>query len=170
MTLSENEYPNYAKLYVDAALKTNKNILDNLQFSLNEVFEVLGDLSVEKQNYAYAEEKWTIKELVQHIIDTERVFAYRAFRISRNDKENLLGFDENEFMDNTNVENIAYIDLLKEFSQVRKSTITLYKGFSEEMLLKIGTASEQSISVRALGVLLSGHVLHHLSVIKERYL
>ncbi len=170
MTLPTNEYPNYAKPYVDAALKTDKNILDNLQFSLNELFEVLGDLSVEKQNHAYANGKWTIKELIQHIIDSERVFAYRAFRISRNDKENLLGFDENEFMNNANVENIAYIDLLKEFSQVRKSTITLYKSFSEEMLLKIGTASEQTISVRALGVLLSGHVLHHLNIIKERYL
>jgi len=170
MALPKNEFPSYATPYVMAAQKTDKNILENLQYSLNYLFEILGDLPKEKQNYAYAEGKWTVKELVQHLIDTERIFAYRALRISRNDKINLLGFDENEFAKNANVNNIEYIDLLKEFSQVRKSTISLFNGFSEEMLLKTGLASNQTISVRALGVLLSGHVLHHLEVIKERYL
>ncbi len=170
MNLSKNEYPDYAVPYVNAALDTNKNCIDNLQYSLNKIFEILGNLPNEKQNYAYANGKWTIKELLQHLIDTERIFAYRALRISRNDKENIRGFDENDFVNNANVSDIAFIDLLKEFSQVRKSTITMYNGFTKEMLLKVGTASNLSISVRALGVLLSGHVLHHLRIIEERYL
>ena len=170
MTLPSNEFPNYAQPYVYAAQKTTKNILENLQYSLNLVFELLGDLPMEKHEYAYAEGKWTIKELVQHMIDTERIFAYRAHRISRNDQENLFGFNEGEFIVNSNANAIDLIDLLKEFSLLRKSNITMFKNFSDDMLLKIGEASSQPISVRALGVLLSGHVLHHLTVIEERYL
>ncbi len=170
MTLPKNEYPNYAQTYVDAALKTNKNILDNLQHSLNLVFETLGNLPKEKQDFAYADGKWTIKELMQHLIDSERVFAYRALRISRNDKENLLGFDENDYAKYANTNDIEFIDLLKEFSLARKSNIAMFTGFSDAMLLKIGTASDQPISVRGLGVLMSGHVLHHLRIIEERYL
>jgi hypothetical protein len=170
MTLPKNEYPNYAQSYVDAAIKTEKNILENLQYSLSLVFETLGDLSKNKYDYAYAKDKWTIKELVQHLIDSERIFAYRALRISRDDTQNLLGFDETDFMTNFNLNDASMINLLKEFSLVRKSNIAMFKGFSNQMLQKIGEASNQPISVRALGVLMSGHVIHHINVIKERYL
>jgi hypothetical protein len=170
MRLNENEYSSFNKPYILEALNTGKEIIPNLQESLMRFFELLSELPEEKQLYAYETGKWTIKELVQHMIDNERIFAYRAHRFSRGDTTELLGFDENFFMENSNANEIPFVELLKEFSLVRKSTIVLFKGFTDEMLLKKGIASESLISVRAIGLLLTGHVLHHLQIIEERYL
>lgn len=170
LKLPDNEYAPFYKPYILAASKSDKGIVENLQDSLVRFFEILSELSEEKQLFAYAENKWTIKELVQHMIDTERVMSYRALRISRNDKIDLAGFDENDYVSNANANQIPFIELLKEFSLVRKSTIAMFKGFTDEMLLRKGTASETEISVRALGYILTGHVLHHLRIIEERYL
>ncbi len=170
LQLQDNEYSPFYKTYILTASKSDKGIVENLKDSLVHFFELLSELPEEKQLFAYAENKWTIKELVQHMIDTERVMAYRALRISRNDKIALAGFDENEYVSNSNANQIPYIELLKEFSLVRKSTIAMFKGFSDEMLHRKGIASESNVSVRALGYILTGHVLHHLNIIQERYL
>jgi hypothetical protein len=170
MTVNENEYSSFNKPYILAALETGKDIIPNLEDSLMRFFELLAELPKEKQLFAYAEGKWTIKELVQHMIDTERIFAYRAHRISRGDQTELSGFDENYFMDHSNANEMPYNKLLEEFLFIRNSTIAMFKGFSNEMLLQKGVASESVISVRALGLMLTGHVLHHLGVIQERYL
>lgn len=111
-----------------------------------------------------------MKELIQHVIDTERIFSYRAMCFARNDKTSLPDFDQDLFVNNDNDNKRDYEDLLDEMSTLRKSTIQLYKSFSEEALLRIGVASENKISVRALGYLFSGHQIHHLNIIKERYL
>jgi len=170
LELLKNEYAPFYEPYILAASKFDKGIIENLQNSLIHFFELLSDIPEEKQLFAYADNKWTIKELVQHMIDTERVMSYRALRISRGDKIALAGFDENEFISNANANQIPFIELLKEFSLVRKSSIAMFKGLSNEMLFLKGTASETEISVRALGYILTGHVLHHLNIIKERYL
>ncbi|MEE9349581.1 MAG: DinB family protein [Flavobacteriaceae bacterium] len=170
MRVPNNEYAPFYENYILTALKTNDNIIECLQESLEKVFLILGDISPDKHLYAYAESKWSVKELLLHMIETERIMAYRALRISRNEAQNLPGFDENAYVTNANANSIPFVDLLKEFSLVRKSTIALFKGFSDDMLLRIGTASDTRISVRALGFLLSGHVLHHLNIIEERYL
>ena len=170
LQLPADEYAPFYKPYILAALKSDKGIVENLQESLIHFFELLSDIPEEKQLFAYAENKWTIKELVQHMIDTERVMSYRALRISRNDRTALPGFDENDYISNANANQIPYIELLKEFSLVRKSTIVMFKGFTDEMLLSKGKASETEVSVRALGYILTGHVLHHLEIIQERYL
>jgi len=170
LQLPDDEYAPFYKPYILAALKSDKGIVENLQNSLIHFFELLSDIPEEKQLFAYAENKWTIKELVQHMIDTERVMSYRALRISRNDRTALAGFDENKYVSNANANQIPYIELLKEFSLVRKSTIAMFKGFTDEMLLRKGSASETEVSVRALGYILTGHVLHHLNIIQERYL
>jgi hypothetical protein len=125
---------------------------------------------MDKFDYRYAEGKWTIKEIIQHIIDTERIFAYRALRISRNDQTPLPGFDENDFANNTAAQTRGLQDLLTEFSAVRHSNLLLFKSFSDEQLLQVGIASEHSISVRAIGFILIGHQKYHQKVFEERYL
>jgi hypothetical protein len=117
----------------------------------------------------YEPGKWTIKDIIQHVIDGERVFSYRALRFARNDKTALPGFEENEYAVNTNVAKRSLDDLLNEFDTVRRATIYLYKNFTDEMLLRSGVASGKDISVLALGFIMAGHALHHSKVIKEHY-
>ncbi len=164
----KTEYHHFYQPYLNQ-VDLNSTIIDNLQDSLNAVFNLLGNLPEEKINYRYAPNKWSIKQLVQHIIDTERVFSYRALAISRKDKTNLPGFDENEYVANTN-NNTNFTDLLKEFSLLRKSNIAMFKNFTPEILEQTGNANDAKISVRAIGYIMSGHVLHHLQIIEERYL
>jgi uncharacterized damage-inducible protein DinB len=125
---------------------------------------------MDKFDYRYAEGKWTIKEIIQHIIDTERIFSYRALRISRNDKTPLPGFEENDYVDNTDANKRGLQELLTELSAVRHATLLLFKSFSEEQLARIGIASENEISVRAIGFIIIGHQKHHQKVFEERYL
>jgi hypothetical protein len=117
----------------------------------------------------YEPGKWTVKDIIQHVIDAERVFAYRALRFARNDKTALPGFEENDYAANTNVAKRSLDDLLNEFDTVRRSTIYLYKNFTDEMLLRVGNASGKDITALALGFIMAGHALHHNKIIKERY-
>lgn len=170
MKLLKTEYAPFYELYVSKALEINKGIIETLEDTSKIFFKVLENIPKDKELFTYADNKWTIKELISHMIDTERILAYRALRISRNDKTDLLSFNENEFVSNSNANEIPLKDLLLEFSLVRKSTIALYSSFNEELLSRIGKASGVYLSVRALGYILSGHVLHHLSIIQNRYL
>ena len=167
--IPKNEYAPYFEQYIQLVSSDNTSIIDNLNESQKEFDDLLRNLPIEKHNYAYAKGKWTLKELIQHIIDTERVFCYRALCFARNDKTELPGFDQDVFVNNCNANDLDFYDLLDEMQNLRKSTIQLYKSFSNEALLRIGIASSNKISVRALGYLFSGHQLHHLSVVKERY-
>jgi hypothetical protein len=168
--IPENEYAPYYKQYIKGIEENKKSIIDNLIDSQKEFKNVLKNISLEKQNFAYAEGKWTIKEVIQHVIDTERVFNYRAMCFARNDKTSLPGFDHDLFVKNVNMNARDYTDLLYEMEVLRKSTILLFKSFSEEALLRIGMGSGNKMSVRALGYLFSGHQIHHLNVVKELYL
>ena len=123
-----------------------------------------------KHNYRYAEGKWTIKEVLQHIIDAERVFNYRALRFARKDPAPLPGFDENIFAANAKVEKRNWNDLLDEFKTVRRSSEQLFTSFDEEQLNATGIASNHSNYVLGFGYIIVGHSLHHMKVIKERYL
>ncbi|WP_236548044.1 DinB family protein [Polaribacter septentrionalilitoris] len=148
----------------------NLSIIENLETAQKEFDNLLRNLPEKKHDFAYGEGKWTMKELIQHIIDTERVFCYRALCFARNDKTELPGFDQDIFVDNDNANDRDYFDLLAEMQTLRTSTIQLYKSFSDEALLRIGIASGNEISVRALGFLFSGHQIHHLNIVRERYL
>jgi hypothetical protein len=123
----------------------------------------------EKTNFAYGPDKWTIKQLFQHVIDTERIFAYRALALSRKEPAALLGFDENEYAKNATAANRNWKDMLTEWRVVRQSTNLLFASFTEEQLMSMGTASGYPISVNALGFIIFGHALHHLHILKERY-
>lgn len=168
--IPNNEYDPFFERYVQLVSKEGKSIIENLEDSQKEFESTLRKLPKEKGDFAYADGKWTLKELVQHVIDTERVFSYRALSIARNDKTPLPGFDQDVFADNSYANARDYYDLLDEMQILRESTILLFKSFSDIVLQNIGIASHKNISVRALGYLSSGHQIHHLNVVKERYL
>jgi uncharacterized damage-inducible protein DinB len=168
--IQKNEYASYFKQYIDLVSVESVSIIENLEKSQNDFETVFRNLPEEKHEFAYAKGKWTIKELIQHIIDTERVFCYRALCFARNEKTSLPGFDQDIFVAYGNANQLNYFDLLDEMATLRKSTIRLFKSFSEEALLRIGVASENKMSVRALGYLFSGNQIHHLNSVKERYL
>lgn len=125
---------------------------------------------VTKADYAYAEAKWTLKELLQHIIDGERVFNYRALAISRKETISLPGFEENMYAANSNANARNWEDLCEELKAVRASTVYLYKSFNDSMLEQMGTANNNPVKVSAIGFTTVGHLYHHKKVIEERYL
>jgi len=128
------------------------------------------NISADKVSYRYAEGKWNIKEMLQHIIDAERIFAYRALRIARHDKTPLAGFDEKSYAGAVDADKRAWEDLLQEFKAVRESTDLLLKSFTKNQLQQSGTTNGEPNTVEALSFLVYGHILHHINIIKERYL
>ncbi|MCB9189108.1 MAG: DinB family protein [Flavobacteriales bacterium] len=147
-----------------------EDLLKGLEKSLDCTLCLLNGLSDSEAGYSYSEGKWTIKQVVQHLTDTERVFTYRALSIARGDRQNLCGFDEDGFAENDCSSNRNFSDILKEFEVVRKSTILLFDSFSSDVLDNIGAANGVNFTPRILGWVLLGHELHHVGVIKERYL
>jgi hypothetical protein len=131
---------------------------------------LLGDLDDATASRAYAPGKWTLKEVLLHCADAERIFSYRALRIARGDTTPLPGFDENAYTPMSGAANRTIEDILDEFESVRESTVTLYSGLPSEAWTRRGTASESPVSVRAIAWITAGHMLHHLSVIQDRYL
>ncbi len=127
------------------------------------------NIPAEKHNYRYAPGKWTIKEVIQHIVDTERIFAYRALRFARQDRTRLHGFDENLFADNAKAHTRPWLTLLEEFKVVRKSSELLFLSFDQTQLESKGYANDSPTYVLGIAYTLIGHSLHHLSVTKERY-
>ncbi len=127
-------------------------------------------IPVEKQDYRYAEGKWTIREILQHIIDGERVFAYRALRFARKDATPLPGFDENLFAENAKTNNRDWADLLEEFKVVRRASEILFESFDNDQLEATGTASDHSNYVLGFGYIIVGHPIHHQRIVRERYL
>lgn len=167
-SLQSTEYATFYKPYIEVL---GEGVLINeLEQSLSFFINFLKTIPSEKYEFRYAEGKWTIKDIVQHLIDAERIFAYRALRIARKDKTPLPGFEENEYVETALANKRVMNDLMDEFTTVRKATITLFKTFTEEQLLQMGTASEKPVSVRAIGFITLGHQKHHEKIIKERYL
>jgi uncharacterized damage-inducible protein DinB len=164
----DSEYGSFYKGYADAA--TGASLEEVLQVHPSFIRDRILELPEEKSNYRYAADKWTIKELLQHMIDTERVFSYRALRISRNDQTPLAGFDENYFAANAPVAHRKLEDLVKEFLLLREATDLMIRSFQEHQLNYIGNASNTKISLKALCFIIYGHNLHHLKILKERYL
>ena len=166
--LNSNEYHPYFKTYLDKV--NDLPLLDSLINGKNETINFFNDIPESKLEYRYDDNKWTIKEILIHIIDTERVFNYRALQFARSENANLEGFDENEFVNNAEINSRTINDLLKEYETVRDASITLFKSFSDTTLQNIGKANNTSLSVRAAGFLICGHEIHHKQVIGKRYL
>lgn len=167
-TLQLTEYAPYYSPYIKAL--GDVNLIEELENSMQNFEEFLTQFPSEKHEFRYAEGKWTIKDIVQHLIDAERVFAYRSLRFARKDKTPLPGFDENEYVDATVANKRTLTDLLQEYKAVRLSTLYLFKSFSDEELMYSGIASNYSFTVRAIGFIAIGHQKHHQRIIVERYL
>jgi len=159
--------PPFYQGYVN--LVKNNDLFENLDQSAKITQQLLLKIPESRGTYAYAPGKWTIKEVLCHMIDTERIFAYRAMRFARNDKTPLHGFEENDYAPEANAHNRTVADIAAEMNRLRSTTIDLYKSFTNEMLQRTGTANNSAMSVLNLGFVISGHETHHRNVLSERY-
>ena len=162
------EYSPYFNRYLTHV--PDGDVLEMLASQIEETATLLGGLSPETGDHRYAPDKWTIKEVLTHMIDVERVFAYRALRFSRNDTTPLPGFDQDPYIEACNAAERTLADLVTEFRAVRAASLTLFHGMSDAMLGHRGIASGAELSVRAVPYILAGHERHHLNILRERYL
>jgi hypothetical protein len=160
------EFGAFYKGYIDAV---GDDVISEIK-EQETSFPALLRSNLAKADYAYAEGKWTIKELLGHIIDTERIMAYRLLRISRNDTTPLPGFDQDEFMKHAEFSRLDMEKLIQEFEVVRKSTLFLIESLSEQQLSYKGNASGNPMSAKALVFIITGHAKHHIQVMKDKYL
>lgn len=165
--LSKEEYPPYFQVYLDLV---EEDILMELKNQFLSYPSFLLNIPKEKELYRYGPDKWTIKEVIGHNTDTERVLAYRALCIARNEKANLPGFDEDAYVAATDFNARDMSELINDFEITRMSTISLFNSLSPLELKRIGTASQKHVSVRALFYFIIGHIRHHKNILKERYL
>ncbi len=163
----ESEYAPFYRGYV--AHVGEEEILPVLRSQLDHLDVLLGQVTPERETYAYAEGKWSIRELTGHLIDAERVFGYRAFCIARGESRNLPGFDEKEYLLRAPYNQIDLEDLLSELRLARLSNIAMLRNLDEQAWMRIGTANDAQVSVRALAFIIAGHVRHHMGVLRERY-
>ena len=160
--------PEYYHRYINQ-VKEN-DLMSALRNNTSSFVSLLKTIPVEKQDHRYAEGKWTIKEVLQHIIDIERVFTYRALRFARRDDTPLPGFDEKVFAANANADKRNWDELVDEFTSLRKATELMFGSFDDGQLESTGTASNVSMYVLGVGYIVVGHCEHHLAILKEKYL
>ncbi|MEO6134866.1 MAG: DinB family protein [Ginsengibacter sp.] len=168
MRPSINTYPTYFNTYIKLVLEDDlMSAFTNQELSATRFFRQISEAD---STYKYAEKKWTIKEILQHISDAERIFTYRALAFARKEKMALPTFDENIYATNSDANSKSWEALIEEFISVRKSSENLFKFFSPEQLKRSGQVSDYTISVLALGYTIIGHAAHHINIITERYL
>ncbi len=167
--LQPTEYASYYGNYI-SQVSEEYTLIEELEISLHRFIKFVQDIPMDKFDYRYAEGKWTIKDIIQHLIDAERIFAYRALCFARKDVTELPGFEENDYVNEANANNRSIMELLTELSVVRHATLLLFKSFNEAQLLRSGIASNNPMSARAIGFVIIGHQNHHQKVFEERYL
>lgn len=167
MIISETEYAPFYHTYVKTV---GEDIFASLNQQLLSIPEFMQRIPAQKEDYAYAPGKWTVKEVFGHLIDTERIMAYRALRIARADETPLSGFEENDYVASSHYHQRSMESLATEFELVRKSNLFLFESFNDEELRRMGVASGKDVSVRALLFIIAGHVNHHKRILEERYL
>ena len=165
---AETEYAPYYQHYIDQVNETD--VMSVLRSEVDDLDVLLNRLPAEKETYAYAEGKWTIRQVIGHLIDGERVFGYRAFCIARGEQQNLPGFEQDDYLQTAPYHHIELEDLLSEMRLVRLSNIAMFRTLDEEAWNRTGTANNNSITVRALAFIMAGHLRHHMKVLRERYL
>lgn len=165
---AQDEHAPYYEKYT--SLVPDGNIVEILKSQIATTLALLRNLDEEKANFRYAPDKWSIKEVLGHLIDAERIFTYRALRIARNDQTPLPGFEQDGYVPAGNFDARSLSDLLDEFACVRRASLYLFGNLSDEAWSRLGTASDNPVSVRALAYITAGHELHHLNIVRERYL
>ena len=167
--LKASEYNEYYARYIDK-VSNNTELISGLEADKKMVIDFFASVSKEKLEYRYQPEKWTIKELLQHIIDTERIFMYRLLRIARKDTTPLAGYDQDIYIEPSEANSKSLEELAHEFAVTRLYSINLINSISDENLMNLGTASNTTVSARACAFILLGHSIWHIEIIKERYL
>lgn len=162
------EYPAYFEVYISAVKE--EEILPFMVDQPTEVEALAATIPADKEDYKYADNKWTIKEVFSHITDTERIMAYRALRFARKDQTPIPGFDEDYFVANSDLSKLSIKELVEEFKLVRQANMALFTQFDEEVLNQTGSSNGKIISVRGIIYMIAGHATHHLNILKERYL
>ena len=166
--IAATEFHSYFKSYLDKVGDISlKEALDNGWEDTISFFESIPE---SKLNFRYSKGKWTIKDILLHLIDAERAFSYRALQFARSDNADLEGFDENIFVENAQANSRTLLSLIGEYDKVRQSSIYLFNSFSNDVLKRTGKANGKTLSIRAAGFLICGHEIHHKEIIKERYL
>jgi hypothetical protein len=161
----------YAPFYAGYVAKIpDGDLVATLDAQTGEYFQTLSPITDAKGGFAYAPGKWTIKELLGHVVDTERVFSYRAMRIARGDETPLPGFDEKAWVPLSGANDRTVADLLGEFRAVRAATLAQLRHLPADSVTRRGVASGKEVSVRALAWIIAGHAAHHLGILRERYL
>lgn len=165
---TKSEYAEYYETYIG---KIEGDNLISILKNRTEIFiDFLESIPEDKWLFAYDEGKWTIKEVLIHIIDTERVFTYRALRCARNDATPMVGFDQNDFVPNSNSNKRSIPSIIEEYTTQRLSTIAMYSNFTEQMATHLGKASGYPVTARSIGFMIAGHEKHHHQILMERYL
>ncbi len=162
-----SEYPAFCKPYIATV---SADVWAEFRQQEITFSTFISQIPKEKENYAYAAEKWTVKEVIGHLLDTERIMAYRALRFARNDQHELAGFEENDYVKHSNYSDRSLESLAEEFVAIRTSNLFLFNQFTEQEWTRMGQANQNSVSVRALLFILVGHINHHQKVLQERYL
>lgn len=165
----KEEYPSYASMYIDL-LPDDGLLLQHLRDNLEATCGLLGTLSEAALSYRYAEKKWTIKEIVSHMADDERIYVYRALRFARNDDTELPGFEQDRYAHYSGANRRSIDNLLHEFTAVRHATIAFFESLEDAALLRTGVADRNQASVRALAYHIAGHELRHINIIRELYI
>lgn len=162
------EYDPYYERYI--SLVTEPGLVQVLESQPDELSSLFAGLDETRGMHTYAEGKWTIKEVLSHLIDGERIFGYRALRISRGDETPIEGFEQDGYIENSHANERSFGDLLGEFSLQREANVHMLKNLRDEGWQRMGTASEKPVSVRALGYIMAGHIRHHINIFKDKYL
>jgi hypothetical protein len=163
-----SEYNPYYEKYI--SLIEEGELLNALERQPSELRSLLNGLDEEKGKYAYADGKWSIKEVLSHLIDGERIFGYRVLRISRGDETPIEGFEQDGYIENSHANERSFEDLLEELSLQRNANLRMLKNLRDDGWKRLGTASQSPVSVRALGFIMAGHVRHHINILKAQYL
>jgi hypothetical protein len=163
------EYAPFYSDYIERA-KVKGDVITSLPQQIEDIRSTLGKLNDKQARFRNGPEEWSIKEIVSHLIDTERVFSYRLLRVSRNDKTPLPGFEQGDFVREAGADELAFDDLLNEFEYLRRANMLAIKNISEEAAARVGSASGAAVSARALIFMLVGHVEHHMASLHEKYL
>ncbi len=166
--LRPGDCPAYYKPYLEVLGEVS--LVAHMERQLGNFPQFLRSIPADRLHYRYADGKWSVAEVLVHILDTERVFQYRALRFGRRDETPLPGFDQDAYVPESLAETRGIEDLVREYQVVRESTLLLFKSFPEERLLFRGTASGQGITLGALGFVICGHQRHHRNILRERYL
>jgi hypothetical protein len=161
-------YPEYYENYIP--LVKQENIIEALLENERETLSFFGAIPENMGDHSYAKDKWSIKAVLNHINDTERIFSYRALRFARKDYAQPLPYEQDDYVANAELENRTLADLVLEFKTIRQATSSLYKSFGKEALERIGQTAAGKASVNAIGFTICGHSIHHINIVRERYL